>query len=74
MSNVADQIATHSADAAVAQEATEAGSSKRTSTPFIFKFSVFWLVFLVIVTILGGVSLITAHLANIRCCTSCRAA
>ncbi len=55
MSNVADQIATHSADAAVAQEETEAGSSKRTSTPFIFKFSVFWLVFLVIVTILGRI-------------------
>ncbi len=55
MSNVADQIATHSADAAVAQEEAQEGSSRRTSTPFIFKFSVFWLVFLVIVTVAGRI-------------------
>lgn len=54
MTNVADQIASHSADAAVAQEATPEGR-RGSATPLSFKLSVFWLVFLVVVTVLGKI-------------------
>jgi len=55
MTNVADQIASHSADAAVAQEAAAEGPKGKKKSPLIFKLSVAWLVFLAVVTVLGKV-------------------
>ncbi|MEL6891127.1 MAG: ABC transporter permease [Actinomycetota bacterium] len=50
MTNVADQIASHSTDAAVA---TDEATGGRPKSPLIFKASVAWLVFIAVVTVLG---------------------
>lgn len=55
MSNVADQIASHSADAAVAQESTDEGKAASKKSPLIYKLSVAWLIALLVITVLGRV-------------------
>ncbi len=55
MSNVADQIASHSADAAVAQDTSEEQQGRRRPTPLVYKLSVAWLIIIVTVTVLGRI-------------------
>ncbi len=55
MSNVADQIASHSTDAAVAQDTSEERQGRRRKTPLVYKLSVGWLVVIVAITVLGRI-------------------
>ena len=55
MTNVADQIAARSGEAPAAQEDAAGGPKSQRKSPLIFKLSVIWLVFLVVVTVLGKI-------------------